>query len=365
MQGNRIAVIMAGGSGERFWPLSRQTRPKQMLRLTSPSETLLEEAINRVEPLVGEGHVFVATGRALERPLLESGVVPEANLLVEPNKRNTLGCLSWVAANMIAHRPSDWQELSIAVLTADHKIGNPAEFRKCVSAAMQTAETTGGLVTIGIRPTRPETGYGYIEVDPAQPVSNVSVETHRSLGFREKPSREMAEEFLSSGTFLWNSGMFFWTLGSFISELTLARPDAGEAIVRIADALHKGDRAAAETAFDALPNLSIDYALMEKAEKVYVVSANFVWDDVGAWDALERALPTDDSGNVIQGEVVAVDAAGSILYNECPGQMVCVVGVTDLVVVSTGDAVLVCPKDRAQEVKKIVEELKARGSERL
>jgi mannose-1-phosphate guanylyltransferase len=356
---------MAGGSGERFWPLSRQRRPKQMLRLTSPSETLLEEAINRVEPLVGKGHVYVATGRSLEEPVREASVVPEANHLVEPSKRNTLGCLCWLASNMIARHPGDWRNLTVAVLTADHKIGDAEHFRQCVDAALHAAEETGGLVTIGIKPSRAETGYGYIELDATHKLQNAPIETHKALSFREKPSREVAEGFVSAGTFLWNSGMFFWTLGSFMGELTKARSEAATLVTQMAEALAGERHDIAAKLFDELPNLSIDYALMEKSENVFVVSASFVWDDVGAWDALERALPTDDAENVIQGHVVAMDTTGSIVYNENPDMIACVVGVQDLVVVTTADAVLVCPKSRAQEVRRIVEELKARGSHAL
>lgn len=355
----RSAFIMAGGSGERFWPLSRLRRPKQLLRLTDPKLTLLEEAARRIEPLLGAGHVYVITGRHLEGPIRQAAVVPPENVWAEPAKKNTLGALAWVAANLMAQgRASE----TLAILTADHKIADAEKFRQTVKLAMECAEQTQGLVTCGIVPTRPETGYGYVELDPSQPMQGGAA---RAAGFREKPDAETAQHFVESGRFLWNSGMFFWTVQAFLRELNHANPAAHEFTVEMANALSAGEPDLAEDLFLRLPSASIDFALMEKAESVFVVRGEFGWDDVGAWDALPRSLESDPNGNVFQGDCVVIDCANVVVYNENPSQTIAMVGVNDMVVVQTEDALLICPMDQAQRVKEIVERLKESNAELL
>lgn len=353
---------MAGGSGERFWPLSRRLRPKQLLRLTDPDRTMLDEAVHRIEPLVGAGNVLVATATHLQGPIREAGLVTEENVIAEPDKRNTLGALVWLAA-VLASRPGEEGEggfdepISLAILTADHKIDDPMTFRKDVELALQIAEETGGLVTLGIPPTRPETGYGYIEAAPQDEVTR-GRNVFPVASFREKPDKATAEEFVRGGGFTWNSGMFFWTLAGFASELKTAHAEAHAIMLRIAEALRAGDQAAAEAAFRELPDLSIDYALMERAKRVYVVPANFPWDDVGAFDALLRTMPSDEYGNVILGEVHAVDCEGCLLYNEAGEQVLTAVGLRDQILIQTHDAVLVAAISDAQRVKEIVGRIK-------
>lgn len=346
---------MAGGSGERFWPLSRPDRPKQLLKLTSPTETMLEEAVNRIRPLVGPENVHVATSAALQETIRGAGVVEDMRVLAEPMRRNTLGCLVWVAASLLA---SGDEDASVAVLTADHKIDEPEMFRVTVGAALSVAEATGGLVTIGIKPDRPETGYGYIEYDPDATTEADGRTAYRSRSFREKPDLATAKQFVEAGNFLWNAGMFFYTVQGFLRELAKAQPVAHAITLAITEKLKAKDEAGAVAEFEKLPNLSIDYALMEKAEMVYVVPSDFPWDDVGAWDSLERSLGNDETENVRQGAVTAVDARGNIVVNDRPGTVVGLVGVEGLIVVVTEDAVLVCPKDQAQRVKEIVTALR-------
>jgi mannose-1-phosphate guanylyltransferase len=351
-----IAVIMAGGSGERFWPLSRIQRPKQLLKLTHPDKSLLQEAVDRIEPLVGNENVFVITAPHLQAPIVGESILPSSNVWAEPMKRNTLGALAWVAAQLLAQ---DERDVVLAVLTADHKIADEEAFREAVQLALETAEETGALVTCGITPTRPETGYGYIEVDESEQTSKGAL---RSKGFREKPDFETAVKMVEAGRFLWNSGMFFYTLEGFLRELGTAHPEARQIIDEIAVGLKAGDEAAAEQAFAKLPNLSIDYALAEKAQTIYVVQAGFGWDDVGAWDALSRSMGiADDVGNVQLGNVLAVDTKNAVLYNESNLKLA-VVGMEDVIAVATNDAILICPKDKAQRVKEIVEALKAEAS---
>lgn len=349
---------MAGGTGERFWPISRMNRPKQLLNLTHPEQNMLCEAVERIATLVSRENVFVSTSEALREPIAASSLVTPAHILVEPARRNTLGALVWTTARLMALFPTDWMELTVAVVTADHKIGDDAKFLANIQSALELAEQTQGLVTIGIPPTRAETGFGYIEIDRSAPRGEGSF---RAKSFREKPDRSKAEEFLASKNFLWNSGMFFWTLAAFHLALDSLLPEVAETVVEIARCLTAQDSAGAAEAFATLPNLSVDYAIMERADNVYVVESEFSWDDVGAWDALERTLPRDEQGNVISGNVVEVDSHGCIVLNDSEGMVTCVLGLEEFVVVTTADAVLVCPKSRAQEIRRIVAELKNRS----
>ncbi len=345
---------MAGGSGERFWPLSRPDRPKQLLKLTDPNQTMLEEAVNRISPLVGSD-TFISTSAALQSIIADAGVVSKDQVLAEPARRNTLGALVWVAASLLSR---GIENATVAVLTADHKIEDPDRFRATVGAAMDVAESTGGLVTLGITPDRPETGYGYIEVDRSSTAkASDGREAYRSRRFLEKPSLDTAKEFLASGNHLWNAGMFFYTLTGFVSALAATNQAAHEILHEITEKLKSGDHHHAVKAFENLPNLSIDFAVMEKAPSVYVVPSDFPWDDVGAWDALERSLEADGDGNVLQGRVIALDSNGCVLVNDDDQKVVGVVGITDLIVVATRNAVLVCPKSQAQRVKQIVAKL--------
>jgi len=349
------AVIMAGGSGERFWPVSRRDRPKQLIKLTDPDKTLLEEAVMRVLPLIPAENVIVATGLPLREPILRANVVSPENVLAEPNKRNTLGCLAWVAANLLARHSGNESKIGMAVLTADHKIGDPARFLETVSKALEVAAQSGGLVTIGIRPTRPETGYGYVEIGSEVGISDP--QAYRSVSFREKPDLETALRYLESGRYLWNSGMFFWTLASFLSEIQAVQPQVQASILEMSSLLKDGELDKAAEAFDSFPSDSIDYALLEKSRNVYTVAGDFPWDDVGSWDALERSMPCDENRNVVQGNAILVDSPGTIVYNDDSGLLITAIGVSDLVIVVTEGAVMVCPKDQAQRVKEILQKL--------
>ncbi len=369
----RVCVIMAGGAGERFWPVSRRLRPKQLLNLTSPDHTLLEESIDRILPLIPPERIWIATARSLVEPIRQARTgVPDRNVIGEPCKRNTAGCLAYAAACLLARYPDRVPEgLSMAVLTADHRIDPAQQFRRTVEAALEAAERDGALVTIGVVPTRAETGFGYIEVpQDAAPLAGPArglPPVYPVARFREKPDPATAEEYVRAGRFLWNSGMFFWRLDRFMAELGAASPAHAEAIPVMVGALKADDEPAAEQVFERLPDISVDFALMEKAERVATARAEFHWDDVGAWDALNRGWPRDAAGNVTRGDPVLVDAHNCIVYND-PGAArtaVAAIGVEDLIIVVTNDGVLVTPKGRAQDVKQAVAELKARGAEQV
>ena len=362
---------MAGGSGERFWPLSRKNRPKQLLNLSNPDKSLLSEAVDRVKPLFGKDNIYIATGRHLVQPIQNAGIdIPAENVIGEPCKRNTAGCLCYVTAVLSAQENVSPEDISVAILTADHRIKDADKFRSSLDISLSVAENNDALVTIGIRPTRAETGYGYIEMDShAEPASGStsSNPTFPVVRFLEKPDRETAQRFLATGHYLWNSGMFFWRLSTFLSKLQDANPEMTATTEKITKALQNNDQEQADKHFQALEDISIDYALMERTSEILVTPANFEWDDVGSWDALDRTYPHDEKENVSIGAPVVIDSERCIVYNE-PGAQdmaVSVVGMTDTVVVVSKDGILVVPKDKSQDVKKAVRELRDRKAEQL
>lgn len=346
----RVAVVMAGGSGERFWPVSTKERPKQFLKLADPGKTLLAQSVERAAALSSPAQTYIATARHLaEMSGTACPQVPKPNILAEPAKRNTAGALVWVAANLIAQYPDNWAFLTVAVLTADQRIHTQTQFEETANRAMDAAESQGAIVTIGIRPDRPETGFGYI--DCGEPVGEV----FKVNKFTEKPDRATAEEFLSAGNFLWNSGMFFYTLPTFMSELERHQPDLAAGARKIAGELARGDGAAADATFEGLASISIDYALMEKSSKVLVAEATFEWDDLGAWDAIARTFPPDPQGNVAVGPSKVIESQDNVVYNESGRQVVNLLGVQGLAVVVTDGEILVMPTEKAQEVKKFLQ----------
>ncbi|MFO7974752.1 MAG: sugar phosphate nucleotidyltransferase [Candidatus Hydrogenedentota bacterium] len=365
----RVAIIMAGGSGERFWPLSRRLRPKQLLRLASPEQTLLEEAVSRIAPLVSTEDVYIVTGNHLVDPIRsgDTGVPPE-NVIAEPCKRNTSGALAYAAAYMMARYDCPPEKITMAVTTADHEIGDSDKFRETVAATLNLVERDGVLATLGVVPSRPETGYGYIQIAKDMPsLSEGAIAIYPVTAFHEKPNREKAADFVASGRYFWNSGMFFWRIADFLEELDQVRPALAEAVRRMSEAMKQGDEPGVHKIFEELEDISIDYALMEHAKRVVTARAEFPWDDIGAWPALDRTMARDAQGNVAIGDPVLVDCEDCIVYNEADGENIAVgvVGCEDLVVVVTSDGVLVAPKDRAQDVRGVVAELKARGTGHL
>ncbi|HIJ73707.1 MAG TPA: hypothetical protein HPP83_06345 [Candidatus Hydrogenedentes bacterium] len=367
----QVGVIMAGGSGERFWPLSRRRRPKQLLCLSSETDTMLGEAVQRIEPLIAPEYIYVATGRGLVDVIRDARVgVPDENVIAEPCKRNTAGCLAYAAAHMLARYGGDGSNIIMAVTTADHRIGDTERFRKTVSAALAAAEGESALVTVGVVPTRPETGYGYIQVREdvrVAPCNDGDVPVYQVVAFHEKPSRERAQDFSDTGHYFWNSGMFFWRISTFLEELEQARPALAAATRDMAGAMQNGDPQGVERIFEALEDISIDYALMEHASNVRVARADFPWDDIGAWPALDRTRARDENGNIEFGDPVVIDCEDTIVYNAVGAEdmAVSVIGMEDAVVVVTQDAVLVARKDRAQDVRHAVRALRERGANQI
>ena len=364
----RVIVIMAGGAGQRFWPLSREHHPKQLLRLADPERSLLEQAVDRAAALVARERIFVVTGRHLVDPIRQArtGLAPE-HVIGEPCKRNTAGCLVYATADILAQLDQEPDTLTMGVLTADQRVQDIEVFLGTANAAFSAAEGNDALVTIGIQPSRPETGYGYIETDTlAGPIHGASLHypVYPVLRFHEKPDAETAGRYVARDGFYWNSGMFFWRVSVFLDELGHTDPAHVRTLHAIHRALRRGDQRTADAEFATLPDRSIDYALLEGARRVLVTLGRFAWDDVGSWDALARSLPSDAHGNVSMGDPVIIDSRESIVING-PGagrMAVAVLGVRDLVVVVSEDGVVVVPKDQAQRVREVVQELHRRGA---
>lgn len=352
---NSYVVIMAGGSGERFWPLSRMKRPKQLLALTS-ERMMIEEAIDRITPIVPPERILIITSRLLRQPIIDAlpGLPPE-NVIAEPAKRNTAPCLA-LACSVIESRERG--DALMAVLTADHFIGDVEAFRHDVQVALSYAEHNDALLTLGIPPTRPETGYGYIRMTQKAAPSHVT----RVAEFKEKPSIDVAMQYLRSGDYVWNSGMFFWRTHALAGAMLSVLPEVGANIPSMTRSLSDASQDALDAVFASMPDISIDYGVMERASNVFVVPASFPWDDVGSWDSLDRMQPRDDSGNVVQGAATTVNTSNSVIVNAHAGShVVTCVGLDDVVLVVTDDATMVCTKEHAQDVKLIVKSLRDAG----
>jgi len=365
----RIAVIMAGGMGERFWPISRPDRPKQLLPLAAGGRTLLADTVRRLYGLVSDEHMLVVTGRGLREPIIASDmpVIPE-QVVAEPARRNTLGAVAWAVAWVLGRLGVPADEAVLAIIPADQHVGDLDAFDEDIKLALGAAEENDALVTIGIPPTRPETGYGYIELAPQglrlADGSGGGGKLRSVARFREKPDFNTAAEFVRSGHFLWNAGMFFWRISVFLAELQRVSPPIAATIRSIAEALAEGDDDGAAERFGELPTISIDYALMERAERVLVVRAGFPWDDLGAWDAWLRVQTGDETGNVAQGDALLVDCRECAVYNDLGERLpVAVVGLDGVVVAVGEDGILVAPLSRAQEVREVALEMRRRAEE--
>ncbi|MCU0606257.1 MAG: sugar phosphate nucleotidyltransferase [Candidatus Edwardsbacteria bacterium] len=345
---NVHAVVLAGGRGERFWPQSREKRPKQLLALTG-GKSMLEETIARVEPLAPSANQWIVTGRGLVAAIKRLGVA-SAHLVGEPMGRNTAPAIALAAAEIARVDPDG----VMIVLPSDHAIKDVPAFRETLRAAVGLARQDY-LVTIGIPPDRPETGYGYVERGDILPSSDIPCFAVKS--FREKPDRATAERFVKSGYFYWNAGIFVWRAATILRQIERLMPELARGLD---DWQRRGGLAAGPKPFAefyrGVAKVSIDYGVMEKAERVAVIRGDFGWDDLGSWEAIERFHPTDEAGNVAIGEAVAVDSSGTITV--CDRGMIAALGVRDLIVVRSGDAVLVCPRSRAQDVRAVLERLR-------
>ena len=346
------AVILAGGSGTRFWPASRRARPKQLLALTGRGdESLIAATVRRLHPLIEPADVWIATSTALLEATAQAlPQVPRAHLLAEPVARNTAAPIGWAASVVARVDPN----AIVVVLPADHFIADEIAFRAILERAIRTAEQ-GWLTTIGVTPTRAETGYGYIELG-----SVLHEGAHAVTHFVEKPDRARAEGFFTGGRHLWNAGLFVFRASVMLQSIGRHLPVLAEGLAALDAAAEKGDEARVlGEVFPSLPSISIDHGVMEKADRVAVIPGTFGWNDVGSWEVSWELARHDAEGNALPEGTVALDASNNLVKDMTTGKKrrFALLGVSDLVVVETDDAVLVMPRSRAQDVRAIVEEL--------
>ena len=342
------AVIMAGGRGERFWPKSRNNCPKQFLSLTADKETMIQKTVKRLDKIVEPEDVFVVTNSAY-REIVETQLpqIPKENILSEPCARNTAPCIAYAAAVI----KKKYDDAVMLVLPSDHLIGYVNIYHRALRKAIVAAEEGQNLVTIGITPTYPETGYGYINFGEEK---GDAFEVER---FVEKPDLATAKKYLASGNYLWNSGMFVWKVSSIMANIRKFMPEVYYGASRIGESFGTDDfEEVLIREFEAFPSESIDFGIMEKAENIYTIPGSFGWDDVGSWLAMERINETDDDKNFIEGDVIAVDSKRTTI---CGGKrLIAAVGTRDLIIVDTDDVLLVCSKNSTQDVKKVISKLK-------
>src|ERR1700736_6598092 len=351
MANSIYALILAGGSGERFWPLSRRNRPKQLLRLVS-QRTLLEETVSRLDGLVPPERILILTNVEQEksvRDLLKN--FPKENIIAEPAKRDTAAAVA-LGAGWVAARD---HTATMLVLPADHVIADRAAFQETMKPAASAAEETGALATIGIKPTWACPGFGYIKQgEPVKLRSTGKIAVHRVVRFREKPNVDLAESFLRKGNFRWNAGMFVWSVPTVLSEFNRHTPELADFISQIR-APGEFDKVLRDR-FSKLPRISFDYAIMEKADRVLVVEASFDWDDVGSWTAVARYFKNDGQGNAANCEITALESSNNIVFEQNDAT-IALLGVHNLIVVRTRDALLICHRHQAENIKNLISKL--------
>ena len=352
---NLYAVIMAGGIGSRFWPESRRARPKQFLKVLG-DDTLIQKTVRRLDGLVPPENRFVVTHQDyVDQTREQLPNLPPENILAEPVGRNTAPCILYAAIKLHKRDPDG----VMIVLPADHLVQRVDRFHETIRVAAEKAAAPGALVTIGIAPTHPATGFGYIQFDgTVDHEANGELTAHPVRTFAEKPDLETAERFLDSGDFLWNSGMFIWRADSIRSAIEELMPSTASAFAGVKEAVDTSDEAVAvKSAYASCPSVSIDYGVMERAKQVFVVPGSFGWSDVGDWRAVYDLSSKDEHGNALSGNVIVNDASRCLV--EAEDRLIVLVGVHDLIVVETEDALLICHRESTQKVKNVVEYLRA------
>ena len=352
------AIVMAGGSGTRFWPASRAALPKQLLPLAG-ERTLLEDTVTRLEGLVPPERVLVVTSaRLLDAARRQLPQVPDAGLVGEPCKRDTAPCIGLAALLVARHDP----DATMAVMPSDHVIAPAAKFQDAIrQAAALVDEAPGRLVTFGIRPTYPAESFGYIQQGAALAVAPGAAPAHAVARFREKPPAQVAAEYLAAGNYLWNAGIFVWKAATILAALRERQPECLAHLERIAAAWDGPDREAVfAREFAAIRGISIDYAVLEQATDVVVIEAPFTWDDLGGWSAVARQRGVDAEGNTIVGRHLGIESVRTIVH-AAGDHLVVTMGLEDMLVVHTPDATLVADRAREEAVRKVVAELEKRG----
>jgi mannose-1-phosphate guanylyltransferase len=349
------AVIMAGGKGTRFWPRSRERLPKHLLDILS-NKTVIRETVDRIKPLIAADRILIVTALShVDALLAQVPDIPRENILIEPLGRNTAPCIGLAALYLRKRVPDD----VMIVLPADHSIGDEERFRHTLAAAADMAQKETHLLTVGIAPTGPETGYGYLE--KGELVTTVLGEAvYKVRSIREKPNGEQAATFLRQGGYLWNSGMFVWKVSAILEAIARHLPRLYDQLSEIEEALDTdNEKAVLDRLYPTIEPISIDYGVMEKSDHVLVLGGDFGWSDVGSWDNLWDIAAKDEKGNAFQGAgpFIGIDTQNSLIIS--PKKLVALVGVENLLVIETGDALLICRRGASQAVKKVVETIEA------
>lgn len=349
------ALIMAGGRGERFWPRSRKSLPKQFLSLTDDGKTMIQLTVERIRPLVELEDIYIATNEAYKSLVMEQlPGLPKENILCEPVGRNTAPCIGLGAV----HIAKKYEDAAMIVLPSDHLIKSNEIFIDTFKEAISVAEQDENLVTIGITPNYPETGYGYIKFDTVNQSGKANIVDR----FVEKPDIDKAKEYLASGDYLWNSGMFVWKVSTILNKFKTFMPDIYEGLVKIQAAIGTDkEEQVLVSEFTAFRSESVDYGIMEQADSIYCLSGNFGWDDVGSWLAVQRIKKCDENNNVINGNVVSVSTSDCVI--EGHDKLIATVGLKDIIIVDTKDATLICNKANAGEIKQILGKLREQDKE--
>ena len=348
-------VILAGGSGTRFWPYSRSSRPKQLLNIVG-EKSMLQMTVDRLKKIKKITHIYIITRKDLYDQIIEEvdGVDPK-NVIVEPSGKNTAPAIGMMAALFQLNHKDE----IMGVFPADHLIVGHKKFEKAINTADYIARKDSNLVTIGIKPTFASTAFGYIQYDENSEIDHF--DSYHVKAFAEKPHGKLAKRFLSSGDFLWNAGMFFWRVDTFMDSLNKYLPELYDSLTKIAPKLSSGE------SFDGLWDLiepeSIDYGLLEKASNIYVVSGEFRWNDIGSWNALYDILNPSKDGNIVKGNGEVIKGKNNLIHSN--GRLTAIVGADDLIVINTDDATLVVPNDKVEDVKELVEMLKTSGKDNL
>lgn len=352
---NVYAVIMAGGVGARFWPRSREKNPKQLLSIINKG-SMLQNTVARIQDLIEPSNILIVTNKNLKHPIAKQlPSIPIDNIITEPLGRNTAPCIG-LAAMFIHRRDPD---AVMVVLPSDHIIHDEDEFKRVLRLAIWVAYESHSLITIGIEPTRPETGYGYIQVIDEDDGTNPYFEkgVFKVKTFAEKPNLATAQKFLESGDFLWNSGMFIWPVKTILNEIKKLLPDLHSELSKLEPVIGSNQyETTLETVYRIIRGVSIDYGVMEKAYHVYVIRGNFGWSDVGSWDEVYRLSGRDENGNSITGKSFLLGTKNALIYS--PNKFVAVIGVGDIIVIDSDDAILVCKLGDSQDVKEVVDYLR-------
>ncbi len=350
------AVIMAGGVGSRFWPQSREKSPKQLLNIFG-DHTMIQDTVHRLNGLIQNENIFVITNQT-QKPLIQKQIpaIPKENIIDEPFGKNTAACIG-LASVIVEAKDND---AVIVTLPADHLIQDVESFQATLKKAINFAGKSDSLVTIGIKPTRPETGYGYIQIDD----KSGSEDINKVLTFAEKPNLSTAKRFVESGDFLWNSGIFIWKAESILDEIKNHMPELSDGLEELKPSIGTSNfKSVLTDVYGKLKSISIDYGVMEKSQKVYLTKSDFDWSDVGSWQTVYELSHKDDDGNAVEGDVYMMKTFNTYIRGN--KKFIATVGVSDLIVIDTDDAMLICDRKNSQDVKNIVDSLKLNNRKEL